>query len=378
MERKIFLMIALVCAIATFTSCQYDDGDLWKKVNSLEEQVDANKEDIATLTSLIEALNKGKMIVSTTPTANGYTLTFSDGSTIEITNGVDGDSMFVSIEEQDDVVVITLSDGRVITLPVISYELRVLTFEDDSEAFSPYTIETTMNSYDIAKWSDLVPDEDYGSDLLYDGWMGASGYCWSDDNNTKLYHAFPETSRGYTYNASGHALSASYTRDHNTYGSYATELYVYADGAHIGKNCCIHHGYKDSGRDLTLPSIEFGDGVARVIDHMWVANTAYTYGELTRGFSFGASYSGPSDNSWFKIVAYGYESAADTTPTEAEFYLLAEGKKFVEDWTQWDLTSLGKVVKVEFNMVGSDDMVGEWGLSAPGYFAYDDVAVRFE
>ena len=131
MERKIFVVLAFVLLASAFTSCEYDDSGLWDKLNSLEQQVDANKEDIATLTSLVEALNKGKVIVSTTQTENGYTLTFSDGSSVSITNGEDGDSFFVSIVEQDGMVIITLADGRVIKLPVINYELRVLTFEDE-------------------------------------------------------------------------------------------------------------------------------------------------------------------------------------------------------------------------------------------------------
>ena len=79
MEKRFFAMLVLVLSAVAFTSCEYDDSGLWDKVNSLQEQVTANQEDIATLTSLVEALNKGKVIVATTQTDNGYTLTFSDG-----------------------------------------------------------------------------------------------------------------------------------------------------------------------------------------------------------------------------------------------------------------------------------------------------------
>ena len=47
------------------------------------------------------------------------------------------------------------------------------------------------------------------------------------------------------------------------------------------------------------------------------------------------------------------------------------------DWTKWDLTGLGKVVKVEFNLEAGDKGYGEYGLVIPGYFAYDDIAVQF-
>lgn len=46
------------------------------------------------------------------------------------------------------------------------------------------------------------------------------------------------------------------------------------------------------------------------------------------------------------------------------------------DWTRWDLSGLGKVLKVTFNVTGSSD--NGYGFSQPAYFAYDDVAVRFE
>lgn len=46
------------------------------------------------------------------------------------------------------------------------------------------------------------------------------------------------------------------------------------------------------------------------------------------------------------------------------------------EWTKWDLSVLGKVAKVDFNITGSSD--NGYGFSQPAYFAYDDVAVRFE
>ena len=211
MERKIFVVLALMLLASAFTSCQYDDGDLWDKLNSLEQQVDANKEDIATLTSLVEALNKGKVIVSTTQTENGYTLTFSDGSSVSITNGEDGDSFFVSIVEQDDMVIITLADGRVIKLPVISYELRVLTFED-----ADY-----KGSEGANYWSSLISDGEYGN--------GNGRYSWDDENNTELafYPSYTALFPGY----GGHAIS-NYTGNDLSLGDFMHDLQVETEIKH--------------------------------------------------------------------------------------------------------------------------------------------------
>lgn len=127
-----------------------------------------------------------------------------------------------------------------------------------------------------------------------------------------------------------------------------------------------------------------GDGTyykdPQVIDHMYVTNTAYTLNQLLGGVksedgnTFGGNYKAPTADTWFKIVATGIDENMEKTG-EVEFFLYKDFTP-VTEWTKWDLSSLGEVVKVEFNIVGSDDMGGEYGLTMPAYFAYDDVAVR--
>ena len=178
----------------------------------------------------------------------------------------------------------------------------------------------------------------------------------------------------------GHAGISNYVgSDWQNEGNFSFDLQAYnVTGGHSGTNFNTYFGYLDEsgyGMMESLPPFYFWDGEARVIDHMWVTNTTYIYNQA-HGAGFGSEYV-ISDESTFKIVAYGYESDDDTEPTVAEFYLLNVGQNFVTEWTKWDLSVLGKVTRVEFNCVGSDDMYGSYGLSVPGYFAYDDVAVQF-
>ena len=56
---------------------------------------------------------------------------------------------------------------------------------------------------------------------------------------------------------------------------------------------------------------------------------------------------------------------------------MVQGENVVTDWQKWDLSALGEVAKVRFNFRYSDEMGGKYGFTIPGYFAYDDVAVRF-
>ena len=154
---------------------------------------------------------------------------------------------------------------------------------------------------------------------------------------------------------------------------------------HSGNNFAVHYGYKDFYSYVeNLPELSFADGVARVIDHMYVTNTNYTLNQLVCGVSseagntFGGNWTGLNEDAWLKIVAYGFETIDDEEhATEAEFYLV-NGQNVVEDWQKWDLSGLGKVAKVQFNFLYSDAMGGSYGFTIPGYFAYDDIAVRFE
>ena len=261
------------------------------------------------------------------------------------------------------------------------YELRVLTFEDEDAKFGPLECKVWDNSLysyaeqTINKWSDYIPtDEQYGG--------GHGRYEWYDKNNTELAYKIDEDALFQGYG--GHAGISNYVGsdwENIGLGYYPSDLQAYnVTGGHSGTNFNTHFGYLDEsgyGMMTELVYFEFGDGISRVIDHMWVTNTTYVYNQLQSCTQFGANYT-LSDTSKLKIVAYGYESEDDTTPIEAEFYLLNTGKQIITEWTKWDLSVLGKVVKVEFNLVGSDDMVGSYGLVVHAYFAYDDVAVQFE
>ena len=120
---------------------------------------------------------------------------------------------------------------------------------------------------------------------------------------------------------------------------------------------------------------------------MYVTNTNYTLNQLVNGVkseegnTFGGSWEGLNDDAWLKIVAQGFDDIdadAYAEPiAEAEFYLV-QGMNVVTDWQKWDLSVLGPVAKVRFNFLYSEDMGGNYGFTIPGYFAYDDVAVRFD
>ena len=384
--KKFFQMVAFASLTVAMSAC-YNDDELWNKVDELETKVEANASDIATLSALVDALNNGKVIVGTQQTENGYVLTFNDGSQVSVLNGKDGadgkdgesgangDSFFTSIEETDDTVIITLADGRVIKLPkALDYELRVLTFEDEDTKFTPYSLDYANKT--ISKWSDLVDDAQYGGTLTYNNY-GEATYYWYDENNTEIEHSFTTP-----YWGGGHAISNFVIENYETlpngyYGWYELQFATPIGGHNNSKNFCVHNGYQDDYNsqiyDGKLAWFSFKGGKEQVVDHMFVTNTCYVLNSLMYGDGFNSP---ATDDTWVKIVAYGYNANEEEVGT-SEFYLCNTGRRFVTDWQKWDLSSLGKVNKIVFNFAASDDQIGTYGLNCPAYFAYDDVAVQF-
>ena len=321
---------------------------------------------------------------------------------------VEGVIAITVVSDEGRSLIVKLSVMAVEPKEELPYELRILTFEDEDAHFEPYTLDYA--GVDITTWSDLVDDPQYGGPLTYGDYMSAM-YTWWDEANTELMHIFPDN-YAYCFWGGGHAISNYWgegftDEDRDVHiAKYYGEDYVAENAGndamlgwfnlqmmvpvapHSGDNFVVHYGYKDFFSYVeNLPELIFADGEARVIDHMYVTNTNYTLNQLYMGVkseagnSFGGNWTGLTETAWLKIVAQGFDDvAADAYAepiSEVEFYLV-QGEDVVVDWQKWDLSGLGAVAKVRFNFLYSDEMGGKYGFTIPGYFAYDDVAVRFE
>lgn len=250
-------------------------------------------------------------------------------------------------------------------------EIRILTFEDADARFTPYTLDyagVTVNT-----WSDLIDDNQYSGALTY----GNGEYMWYDENNTELAHSFTAP-----YWGGGHAISNYVMPDYATlpeghYGWYELQFSIPIGGYDGSSNFCVHNGYVDDfnasmGHVEGCQAITFADGVARVVDHMYVTNTNYVLNSLT----YGDGFNSPAiETTYVKVLATGYDADQNSTGV-AEFYLCKDGK-CVTTWEKFDLSVLGEVVSIEFNFAASEDQSGAYGLNCPAYFAYDNVAVVF-
>ncbi len=301
----------------------------------------------------------------------GWKVTY-DGENLTITAPAEENA---SAEETGTVSVYATSESgksMIVNIEVATYELRYLTFEDADTKFTAYTLDYC--SKEITKWSDLIDNPQYGGPMLYGGY-GACPYYWYDEKNTEIYS---ELNGGGPFWMGGEVISNYYDADFKD-KSYPQQLTVSVVGGAEGKgghngsaNFAVHNGYSDSDREGRVGFIYFGDGVSRVIDHMYVTNMAYGLNSLAYGDAFNSA---ATPTTWVKLCAIGYNENEERIGV-AEFYLCKDGVA-VNEWSRFDLSSLGKVFKVEFNFLASEDQGGSYGVNFPAYFAYDDIAVRF-
>ncbi len=246
-------------------------------------------------------------------------------------------------------------------------KFRVLTFEDADYRG------TDDNGQNIADyWTSLVDTPQYGGPMLYpededEAWL----YNWIDAGNTFLASELTNNYGDHKFWGGGHAVS-NYTDMDLTHGDFNHQLAVYAAGGRNGsKNFCVHNGNVAEGDTYSKrPAICFKDGIERVVDHMWVMNTTYVVNAIVNGDGQSPEF---GEGDFLKAIAIGIDAAGEETG-RCEIFL-AKDTDYLKEWTKWELASLGKVAKIEFNIEGSKH--NAWGLTTPAYFAYDDVQVQF-
>jgi hypothetical protein len=113
-----------------------------------------------------------------------------------------------------------------------------------------------------------------------------------------------------------------------------------------------------------------------VVPGFYITNSSYAYSSMTCGDSFAKKF---EKGDWFKLTITGYDNDDEVTGTK-EFYLadLRDPKKayIINDWRYVDLSGLGEVAKIGFELSSSDN--GDWGMNTPAYFCFDNFGAEGE
>ena len=121
---------------------------------------------------------------------------------------------------------------------------------------------------------------------------------------------------------------------------------------------------------------------AQVAEGFSITNTTYAYLSMLDGDGFAKKFGGTTgdDEDWFKLTIFGLDDNYARTGAFVDFYLadfrFADNQLdyILDEWAWVDLTGLGVVFGLEFELSSSD--TGAWGMNTPSYFALDDFTIN--
>jgi hypothetical protein len=130
-----------------------------------------------------------------------------------------------------------------------------------------------------------------------------------------------------------------------------------------------------------IPTVTFN--TAGFVYGLYVTNNNTTYYSMLNGGMIAKKFGGFSGNDpdWLLLTITGKDTDGTITGT-VDFYLadyrFADNSvDYIGDsWEYIDLSSLGQVKSMEFNLSSSD--VGDWGMNTPAYFALDTIIYQSE
>jgi hypothetical protein len=150
-------------------------------------------------------------------------------------------------------------------------------------------------------------------------------------------------------------------------------------------NNIVGGGYANSKNyGVGYTSAYYGPCTVTVLNHeggiavpgFYITNSAYTYTSMLNGDAYSKKF---VKDDWFKLTITGYDAAGEVTGTK-EYYLADlrdEAKAYIiNDWRYVDLSGLGKVSKLSFELTSTDN--GEWGMNTPAYFCFDNFGAEGE
>ena len=233
-------------------------------------------------------------------------------------------------------------------------------------------------SFEGEAWESAIASNSSSFDYM------TEDYVWEDAATSLTSRPKFTISEWGSYYGGGCTVSNYGSGDLAAQGSYAYDLYVYKEGAADSRTGCgaegsdnfiVFYGNLESlatvmGVDCR-PEIYFRDGKPRTIESCQINSTTYFVNIVENGNEFSPKL---AEGEQIQVYATGFDSEGNTTAT-ATFTLATYGST-VKEWTTWDLSSLGEVVKVAFNIMGghSDD----YGMTTPKYFALDDIKVKWQ
>ena len=107
---------------------------------------------------------------------------------------------------------------------------------------------------------------------------------------------------------------------------------------------------------------------------VYVCNHPWPYYGCEHGDGFGSPF---AEGDYFQLIAHGVAADGSETTTSINLVEFTNGQLHaLNDWTFFDLSSLGEVESVYFTMTSTDS--GDYGMNTAAYFCMDKFQVKGE
>jgi hypothetical protein len=149
-------------------------------------------------------------------------------------------------------------------------------------------------------------------------------------------------------------------------------------GGYKGSNTfAVHYGNNNDFMGDARSFIQFlDDDTEGIFDHFYVTNSTYAFLAMRDGLNQASPLT--YDNlGWLRLIIDGLDKNGNVVNT-LYFYLAdfrtSASPGIITEWTKVDLSSLGKVHALRFDVEGSD--TGAYGFNGPAYFCFDNLAIK--
>ncbi|MBR4810822.1 MAG: DUF4465 domain-containing protein [Bacteroidaceae bacterium] len=211
------------------------------------------------------------------------------------------------------------------------------------------------------------------TDFVYLGTAGqVYGYGYSEEDITIdpfiLTHSHADWGWG---NSFGEGFTYTNCANDTTPG-YTNLSAITKKGVKTNAYFTVNAGGADY--DEGLPAvISFKEGKAYKAKECYVTNSTYAYLAIKNHDDGNGEYGMVkewTDSDVFTLIITGYNGDKETGAVK---FKLADGKNIVNTWQQIDLSSLGQVTSIKFNLTSTDSYNGY--SNTPAYFCLDQLTV---
>tara|TARA_B110000967_G_C18859241_1_gene548979 strand:- start:419 stop:1324 length:906 start_codon:yes stop_codon:yes gene_type:complete len=188
-----------------------------------------------------------------------------------------------------------------------------------------------------------------------------------------------DLSGGYT--EEGFSFNNTYDSDWGSWSGFSISNVQDDTTAGWGNQYGVSTGEAYSGTNFALvyPDAYISFDV-KTLDGFYITNSTYASESMHNGDAYAKKFGGEfgDDEDWFMVSVIGMLDLVVVDTLEfylADFRFSDNSQDYIlNDWAWLDLTPLGNVSSIRFNLSSSD--MGEWGMNTPAYFCMDDLSVN--